>query len=111
MARTPNTAASSENDQGSMNLASNTAPLPSTRPSRVAAIHFSPSARPRPASPATAAPGRHVKHPADHYTMIESANEDVKASPSCDLTQSLLPRNSKMHFDIASSKPVSRPHQ
>ena len=32
-------AASSENDQGSMNLASNTAPLPSTMPSRVAAIH------------------------------------------------------------------------
>src|SRR5215467_13702744 len=31
-------AASSENDQGSMNLASNTAPVPSTRPSRVAAI-------------------------------------------------------------------------
>jgi hypothetical protein len=32
-------ALSSENDHGSMNLASNTAPLPSTRPSRVAAIH------------------------------------------------------------------------
>ena len=32
-------AASSENDHGSMNLASNTAPLASTRPSRVAAIH------------------------------------------------------------------------
>ena len=32
-------AASSENDQGSMNLASNTAPLASTRPSSVAAIH------------------------------------------------------------------------
>src|SRR5690242_5510748 len=32
-------AASSENDQGSMNLASNTAPVPSTIPSRVAAIH------------------------------------------------------------------------
>ena len=31
-------AASSENDQGSMNLASNTAPVPSTIPSRVAAI-------------------------------------------------------------------------
>ena len=31
-------AASSENDQGSMNLASNMAPLPSTRPSRVAII-------------------------------------------------------------------------
>ena len=31
-------AASSENDQGSMNLASNTAPVPSTMPSRVAAI-------------------------------------------------------------------------
>ena len=31
-------AASSENDQGSMNLASNTAPLPSTMPSSVAAI-------------------------------------------------------------------------
>ena len=34
-------AASSENDHGSMNLASNTAPLASTRPSRVAAIHRS----------------------------------------------------------------------
>ena len=33
-------AASSENDQGSMNLASNTAPVPSTMPSRVAAIHL-----------------------------------------------------------------------
>ena len=32
-------AASSENDHGSMNLASNTAPLPATMPSRVAAIH------------------------------------------------------------------------
>jgi hypothetical protein len=32
-------AASSEKDQGSMNLASNTAPVPSTMPSRVAAIH------------------------------------------------------------------------
>src|SRR5438445_4664831 len=32
-------AASSENDQGSMNLASNTAPDPSTMPSSVAAIH------------------------------------------------------------------------
>jgi hypothetical protein len=32
-------AASSENDQGSMNLASNTASLPATIPSRVAAIH------------------------------------------------------------------------
>src|SRR5258706_11678672 len=31
-------AASSENDQGSMNLASKTAPISSTRPSRVAAI-------------------------------------------------------------------------
>src|SRR6266852_3598859 len=31
-------AASSENDQGSMNLASNTASVPSTIPSRVAAI-------------------------------------------------------------------------
>ena len=31
-------AASSENDQGSMNLASNTASVPSTMPSRVAAI-------------------------------------------------------------------------
>ena len=31
-------AASSENDQGSMNFASNTAPVPSTMPSRVAAI-------------------------------------------------------------------------
>ena len=31
-------AASSENDHGSMNLASNTAPVCSTRPSRVAAI-------------------------------------------------------------------------
>src|SRR5215211_3216082 len=31
-------AASSENDHGSMNLASNTAPVPSTTPSRVAAI-------------------------------------------------------------------------
>ena len=31
-------AASSENDHGSMNLASNTAPLPATMPSRVAAI-------------------------------------------------------------------------
>ena len=35
-------AASSENDHGSMNLASNTAPLPSTRPSRVAAIQRTP---------------------------------------------------------------------
>ena len=34
-------APSSENDQGSMNLASNTAPLLSTRPSRVAAIQRS----------------------------------------------------------------------
>ena len=34
-------AASSENDQGSMNLASKTASLPSIRPSRVAAIHRS----------------------------------------------------------------------
>src|ERR1700757_3558840 len=32
-------AASSENDQGSMNLASNTASVPSTMPSSVAAIH------------------------------------------------------------------------
>src|SRR6266568_2504665 len=32
-------AASSENDQGSINLASNTASVPSTIPSRVAAIH------------------------------------------------------------------------
>src|SRR6266581_1918242 len=32
-------AASSEKDQGSMNLASKTAPVPSTMPSRVAAIH------------------------------------------------------------------------
>src|SRR5262249_45087457 len=32
-------AASSEKDQGSMNLASKTAPIPSTTPSRVAAIH------------------------------------------------------------------------
>src|SRR5262249_17266942 len=32
-------AASSQNDQGSMNLASNTASVPSTIPSRVAAIH------------------------------------------------------------------------
>src|SRR6266702_1314457 len=32
-------AASSENDQGSMNLDSNTASVPSTMPSRVAAIH------------------------------------------------------------------------
>jgi hypothetical protein len=31
-------AASSENDQGSINLASKTAPLPWSRPSRVAAI-------------------------------------------------------------------------
>src|SRR2546426_5683282 len=31
-------AASSENDQGSMNFASNTAPVPSTTPSSVAAI-------------------------------------------------------------------------
>ena len=31
-------AASSENDQGSMNLASNTASIPSTMPSRVATI-------------------------------------------------------------------------
>src|SRR6266498_1573696 len=31
--------ASSENDQGSMNLASKTAPISSTRPSRVATIH------------------------------------------------------------------------
>ena len=35
------TAASSENDQGSMNLASNTASLPCTRPSRVAPIQRS----------------------------------------------------------------------
>src|SRR5580693_1068838 len=34
-------AASSENDHGSMNLASNTAPLPATMPSRVAPIHRS----------------------------------------------------------------------
>jgi hypothetical protein len=34
-------AAFSENDQGSMNLASKTAPLPSTMPSRVAPIHRS----------------------------------------------------------------------
>ena len=34
-------AASSENDQGSMNLASNTAPVASTRPSSVAAIQRS----------------------------------------------------------------------
>src|SRR6516164_6323737 len=34
-------AASSENDHGSMNLASKTAPVASTRPSRVAAIHCS----------------------------------------------------------------------
>ena len=34
-------AASSENDHGSMNLTSNTAPLPSTMPSRVAAIQRS----------------------------------------------------------------------
>ena len=40
-------AASSENDQGSMNLASNTAPLPSTRPSRVAAIQRSAGCRTR----------------------------------------------------------------
>ena len=33
-------AASSENDQGSMNLASKTAPVASTRPSSVAAIHW-----------------------------------------------------------------------
>src|SRR6516225_6796340 len=33
-------APSSENDHGSMNLASNTAPVPSTTPSRVAAIHL-----------------------------------------------------------------------
>jgi hypothetical protein len=33
------TAASSEKDHGSMNLASNTAPVPATMPSRVAAIH------------------------------------------------------------------------
>src|SRR5207302_3247899 len=32
-------AASSENDQGSINLASNTASVPSTIPSKVAAIH------------------------------------------------------------------------
>jgi hypothetical protein len=32
-------AASSENDHGNMNLASNTASVPSTMPSRVAAIH------------------------------------------------------------------------
>ncbi len=32
-------AASSENDHGSMNLASNTAPVPETIPSRVAPIH------------------------------------------------------------------------
>ena len=40
-------AASSENDQGSMNLASNTAPLPSTRPSSVAAIQRSAGCRTR----------------------------------------------------------------
>src|SRR5271169_5876108 len=34
-------AASSENDHGSMNLASKTAPLPATMPSRVAPIHRS----------------------------------------------------------------------
>src|SRR4029077_7349971 len=34
------TAASSENDQGSMNLASKTASVASTRPSRVAPIHL-----------------------------------------------------------------------
>jgi hypothetical protein len=33
-------AASSENDHGSMNLASNTAPVPATMPSRVAPIHL-----------------------------------------------------------------------
>ena len=38
-------AASSENDQGSMNLASNTASLPWTRPSRVAAIQRSTGCR------------------------------------------------------------------
>ena len=40
-------AASSENDHGSMNLASNTAPVASTRPSRVAAIHRSAGCRTR----------------------------------------------------------------
>src|SRR4249920_3683088 len=40
-------AASSENDQGSMNLASNTAPLPATMPSRVAPIHWSTGCRSR----------------------------------------------------------------
>ena len=38
-------AASSENDHGSMNLASNTASLPSTRPSSVAAIQRSAGCR------------------------------------------------------------------
>ena len=40
-------AASSENDHGSMNLASNTAPLPATMPSRVAPIHRSTGCRSR----------------------------------------------------------------
>src|ERR1700676_5483104 len=40
-------AASSENDQGSMNLASNTAPVPATVPSRVAPIHGSTGCRRR----------------------------------------------------------------
>jgi hypothetical protein len=38
-------AAFSENDHGSMNLASKTAPLASTRPSRVAAIQRKPGCR------------------------------------------------------------------
>jgi hypothetical protein len=37
-------AASSENDQGSMNLASNIAPLPTTMPSRVAPSTGAPDA-------------------------------------------------------------------
>src|SRR5438067_4582420 len=40
-------AASSENDQGSMNLASNIVPLPATMPSRVAPIHRSTECRSR----------------------------------------------------------------
>ena len=40
-------AASSENDHGSMNLASNTAPVPSTMPSSVAAIQRSTGCRTR----------------------------------------------------------------
>src|SRR5262249_40220395 len=40
-------AASSENDHGSMNLASNTAPLPATMPSRVAPNHRSTGCRSR----------------------------------------------------------------